>query len=206
MNDDDSNSSGGEVLGTGNDERIARLNAIADQADNDRAEELANVNDDGSTEPFRAAAEPEPEQEAAPEAETPKEPEERRYRLKVNGREVELTEAELVARAQKIESADEYLRQAAETKRRLEQTAAPPLTRKSFSVVKTRKIERSSALYKWALKKRPLPRCASCVSRLVLVHPSAGTTSVALLTNASPSTPRSIGSVPRSAMCGQTPF
>ena len=48
----------------------------------------------------------------------------KKYRLKVNGRELELTEEELIARAQKIEAADEYLRQAAEAKRRLEQPSA----------------------------------------------------------------------------------
>lgn len=121
-------------VGTGNDERIARLNAIADQADSDRAEEFANVNDDGSTEPFvveNAAAAPadedaEPEQaaDAAPADEEPAAAAERKYRIKVNGKELELTEAQLIERAQKIEAADEYLRQAAEARRKVEQQPA----------------------------------------------------------------------------------
>ena len=124
MNDETTDSE--EIVGTGNDDRIARLNAIADQTDSERADEFANVNDDGTTEPFTVEAQQTEEEqeeegvqaEAAPtDAEAPA----KKYRLKVNGRELELTEEELIARAQKIEAADEYLRQAAEAKRRLEQ-------------------------------------------------------------------------------------
>jgi len=114
MNDDDS--TGSDTVGTGNDERIARLNAIADQADTERAEELANVNDDGTTEPFKveAGAEEQPaattdgDEQPAPADEEPP----RRYKIKVNGKELELTEEELIARASKIEAADDYLRRA----------------------------------------------------------------------------------------------
>jgi hypothetical protein len=127
MNDETTDSE--EIVGTGNDDRIARLNAIADQTDSERADEFANVNDDGTTEPFTVEAQQTEEEqeeegvqaEAAPtDAEAPA----KKYRLKVNGRELELTEEELIARAQKIEAADEYLRQAAEAKRRLEQPSA----------------------------------------------------------------------------------
>lgn len=111
---------GSDVVGTGNDERIARLNAIADQADSERADELADVNDDGTTAPFKpdveAAADTEADPPAAPPTDTPAEPPaERKFRIKVNGREIELTEAELLARASKIEAADEYLRRAKES-------------------------------------------------------------------------------------------
>lgn len=128
MNDETTDSE--ETIGTGNDDRIAKLNAIADQTDSDRADEFANVNDDGTTEPFTVHAqqteegqgEEESQADTAPtDAEAPA----KKYRLKVNGRELELTEEELIARAQKIEAADEYLRQAAEAKRRLEQP--PPV-------------------------------------------------------------------------------
>lgn len=120
-----------EAIGTGNDERIARLNAIADQTDADRAEELANVNDDGSTEPFsvaqpdtEAVADAPSEEEVPAEEESAAEP--KRYKIKVNGKELELTEAQLIERAQKIEAADEYLRQAAEAKRRVAETESQP--------------------------------------------------------------------------------
>lgn len=123
----DENENTGEAVGTGNDERIARLNAIADSADADRAEELANINDDGTTEPFvvdAAPAETPAEEEETPSSSADEELE-KKYRIKVNGKEIELTEAELIARASKIEAADEYLRRAAEANRRVQEPAAP---------------------------------------------------------------------------------
>lgn len=118
---EDSNASG-ETVGTGNDERIARLNAIADQADSERSEDFANVNDDGTTEPFQVESKSSTEQadkeqaEQEPAAATPAEEPvaEKRYKIKVNGKELELTESELIARASKIEAADDYLRRAKE--------------------------------------------------------------------------------------------
>lgn len=130
MND---NEQASDTVGTGNEDRLALLSAIADQADAAREEELANVNDDGSTEPFKAdkpapaeedAAAPAAEESAPATEDPPAEP--KRYKLKVNGRELELTEQELIDRAQKIEAADDYLRQAAEAKRRAAEPAAPP--------------------------------------------------------------------------------
>jgi hypothetical protein len=91
MNDETTDSE--EAVGTGNDDRIARLNAIADQTDSERADEFANVNDDGTTEPFTVEAQQTEEEqeeegvqaEAAPtDAEAPA----KKYRLKVNGREL----------------------------------------------------------------------------------------------------------------------
>jgi hypothetical protein len=46
--------SGEEVIGTGNDARVARLNAIGDAVDRGRADELADVNDDETTTAFIA--------------------------------------------------------------------------------------------------------------------------------------------------------
>lgn len=138
MNEETDQQTGEESgVGTGNDDRIARLNAIADQTDADRAEEFANVNDDGSTEPYVVATTEQQDSESAPanteeqgastvdEETTAAAAEAKRYRIKVNGKELELTEAQLIERAQKIEAADEYLRQAAEARRKLEQIAKP---------------------------------------------------------------------------------
>jgi hypothetical protein len=135
MNEDEVNQSNDEqgVIGSSNDDRVARLNAIADQTDAGRADEFANVNDDGSTEPYTVAAEQaetddttvSDEQSTGDEAATSTSAEPKRYRIKVNGKELELTEAELIERAQKIEAADDYLRQAAEARRKLEQIARP---------------------------------------------------------------------------------
>lgn len=116
------------TIGTGNDDRLRLLDQINDSNDRARAEELANVNDDGSTEAFVApAVEGEEEGEpgtvaaapapAVPPAEPPApEP----TKIKVNGEEVVLT-PELIAKAQKIASADQYLEQA----RKSTTTAAP---------------------------------------------------------------------------------
>jgi hypothetical protein len=136
MSEDEVNQSSDqqETVGSSNDDRIARLNAIADQTDADRADEFANVNDDGSTEPYavvseqtetEAAADNEEQPIADAENESSDSAEPKRYRIKVNGKELELTEAQLIERAQKIEAADEYLRQAAEARRKLEQIARP---------------------------------------------------------------------------------
>ena len=121
------------AVGTGNDARVALLDSIADSADGIRAEELADINEDGSLTPFKApststeeaeAPAPAPEEETdTPAAEVVAEP--RKYRIKVNGKELELSEEEIIARVQKIESADEYLRQAAEAKRLATAEPAP---------------------------------------------------------------------------------
>lgn len=134
MNDEVNSTDTGDTVGTGNDERIARLNAIADQTDSERADDFANVNDDGTTEPFQVEKaqdqeEEQPEeQNEAPAAEAPSAEEpvaEKKYKLKVNGKELELTESELIARASKIEAADEYLRRAKERVAEVEQPARP---------------------------------------------------------------------------------
>jgi hypothetical protein len=114
----------GEVVGTENDARLALFNSIADNADRERAEELADINDDGSLTEFVAPAAEnvdvevaEPVTEAAPvEAQAPT-----KHKLKVNGREIELTFEEMRERAQKVESADMYLAEAA----RLRQALVP---------------------------------------------------------------------------------
>jgi hypothetical protein len=120
--EDDSTSSSGGAVGTGNDARLKLLSDINDQNDEDRADELALVNDDDTTEPFRAVAEEVVDEEVGKEVveevadeEVVEEP--KKFKIKVNGRELELTEEELIARAQKVESADQYLADAARSKR-----------------------------------------------------------------------------------------
>lgn len=100
--------------------RLAKEDAQAEAAERRQAEAAA-----------RAAQ----EQGAAPApAATP--PAERRHKIKVNGREIELTDAELIARASKVEAADEYLARAADLQR---QAAArlqtPPATGTTSSPV-----------------------------------------------------------------------
>ena len=130
----------GEVVGTGNDARLKFLAQINDQNDANLAEngDLADVNDDGTTTAFgkpetlsdeevtqreldRAAAEV--NQEPEEQTEQPK------HKIKVNGKELELTTEELVQRAQKVESADEYLKEASRKMREADSSkeVKPPL-------------------------------------------------------------------------------
>lgn len=115
--------SGGDAIGTGNDARVALLNQIGDQYDEIRAEELADITDDGKTEPFvvqkadgeqesldeptplvdEEAAAPAPEPEATPQMIT----------RKINGKEVTKSLEEWLVAASKVEAADEYLQEAA---------------------------------------------------------------------------------------------
>ena len=129
----------GEAVGTGNDARLKFLAQINDQNDGVLAEngDLADVNDDGTTTAFgkpetlsdeevtqreldRAAEEVNQEEE---QVEQPK------HKIKVNGKELELTTDELVQRAQKVESADTYLKEASQKLREAEakQVAKPAL-------------------------------------------------------------------------------
>jgi hypothetical protein len=128
----------GEVVGTGNDARLKFLAQINDQNDATLADngDLADVNDDGTTSAFgkpetlsdeevtqreldRAAAEVN-QDEHTEQDEQPK------HKIKVNGKELELTTDELIQRAQKVESADTYLKEASQKLRDAEAKEARP--------------------------------------------------------------------------------
>ncbi len=137
----------GETVGTGNDARIAMLNAINDQNDELQAADLADVNDDGTTAPFvarqpdgtetpladetvededttaaMAAVTAETEENNEPE---PAAPVVVKHKVKVNGVDREFTTDELIARASKVEAADAYLQEAARIRREAELSAQP---------------------------------------------------------------------------------
>lgn len=102
LNDDNE-----EVKGTLNDSKLSRLEEIANSAEEVRAQDLADMDqesmvDTSDTEPEEDVVEPEV-------AEPP------RHKLKVNGKEQEKTLEELIAIAQKVSAADEYLAQAKRT-------------------------------------------------------------------------------------------
>lgn len=101
----------GEAVGSLNDDRIAMLNGIADNADEIRAEEMQGIGPDDEEQPFNEEDEPSIEAQ-----ETPK------YKIKVNGKERELSIDELLATASKVEAADEYL---AYAKRQSEEVRQP---------------------------------------------------------------------------------
>lgn len=112
-------SAGSGAIGTGNDARLAMLAMINDANDAENAGELADVNEDGTTTPFLVADDEaeELQAEVPTEVEVPVEPAAKKFKIKVNGKDVELTEEELIARAQKVESADQYLADAARQRR-----------------------------------------------------------------------------------------
>lgn len=127
------------------DKRLALINAIADSADEARVEAKEFLPEDVETiksEPVEISAEtvpdlakgysdPENAEAAPPEPEVEStaviEPEAvRKFKIRVNGVERELTEEELVERAQKVENADLYLQQAANAvKQAIEAPALP---------------------------------------------------------------------------------
>lgn len=107
-----------EVVGNKNDDRLKQFAAIADSADALRVQEGEFVPDDN---PDPADEQP----EEVVEEEASEEPAARKFKLKVNGRELELTEDELIKRAQKVESADRYLADAAEALRKAQVSPDP---------------------------------------------------------------------------------
>lgn len=113
----------GNVVGNRNDARLALLNKINDNNDGSRGDELKDVNDDGSTSDFLIqTAEGETQALVDETVENPKDEdigegfvktEPSKFKIKVNGKEQELTQEELITRAQKVEAADQYLAEAA---------------------------------------------------------------------------------------------
>jgi type I site-specific restriction endonuclease len=127
----------GDVVGTNNDARLKILQQINDQNDASLAEngDLADVNDDGTTSAFTKEETLSDEEVTAKELQraedeanlTPEDqPEQPKHKIKVNGKELELTTDELVQRAQKVESADTYLKEATQKLRDAEANAAKP--------------------------------------------------------------------------------
>lgn len=125
-----------ESIGTGNDARLKILEQINDQNDAQLAEsgDLADIKDDGSTEPFKAAKTEELTDEQIAQRELDRAAEEAnqtpeegvKHKIKVNGKELELTTDELVERASKVEAADEYLKEASRKLREAEARESKP--------------------------------------------------------------------------------
>lgn len=140
MNDEPGDTGGtdsGETIGTGNDARVALLNRINDANDSAYAEDLADINDDGTTAPFVPEASSdleeqsqEPEGEVHAKAPVEEEaPKSQMVTLKINGREELVTLEDALSRAQKVSAADEYLQEAARERaaaRAAQHTPEPP--------------------------------------------------------------------------------
>lgn len=90
-----------------NRERLEHRNAIADQIDSNREEEFNAELDNGDDAPAEVVEDIDQDEPPVAEQEHKSE----RPKIKVNGVEMDLTD-ELIAKAQKIASADEYLRRA----------------------------------------------------------------------------------------------
>jgi hypothetical protein len=130
------------TVGSGNEDRLALMDRINNQNDRDNADQLALVNDDGSTEPF-VLDEPgneDPDKPVAvePALAAPVPPP--APKIKVDGQEVELT-PELIAKAQKIASADKYLQEAAEARKTA--TPTPPAATTDVTPPKDAPVDRS---------------------------------------------------------------
>jgi hypothetical protein len=149
-----------EVVGNQNNARVALLERMNDANDRERAEELMDVMDDGSTAEFvpapleaeegDAVAEPGAEPAEEPGVEPVAEPVAaapvQKIRIKVNGQEFDLTQEELIARAQKVTTADAYLAEAARIRREAEQRLAQSTTQTPAPVVETRSVDEERAL------------------------------------------------------------
>lgn len=122
----------GDTIGTGNDARLKMYNQIADNNDKGRAGEFFEEDEEGNRsglnlDELKIEDEEEPdgdetseEEEGEEEPESSAEPEKKpltsepkKYKIKVNGVEKEVDESWLVETAQKVDSADDYLREAA---------------------------------------------------------------------------------------------
>jgi hypothetical protein len=138
----------GTTIGNGGDDRINRLNALANSADKEREDQFVDIVDldKGITEKFvvdgvAGTSENDVESEQAridAEADTARQQAEKQEleeataagqevvlpTIKVHGKDVQLT-AELLDKAQKIAAADVYLQQAAEAKNAARSTTAP---------------------------------------------------------------------------------
>jgi hypothetical protein len=123
---EDSEEQASDTVGTGNDDRLEYIEQIADQADEVRPDDLEPydgcVADDAE---YRAKVEAEErgEEWIDPTYAAEEPPKPKTYSLKVNGKMLEVSEADLIARASKTAAADQYLADAAAARRQAEREA-----------------------------------------------------------------------------------
>jgi hypothetical protein len=130
-----SDTSGSDTVGTGNDARLALLNGINDANDAVHAEDLADINDDGTTSPFAAPTEDTEatsltddeassvtEEAQAEEAAAPAQ----MITRKINGKDVTKSLEDWLVTASKVEAADEYIQEAAALRKTAKKEATEP--------------------------------------------------------------------------------
>ena len=96
-------------------------NSGLEELRNKREQELLS---DG-VEPYKLEDEDEEELSIKDDSDEITPPSEVKHKIKVNGKEIELSYEELVAKAQKVEAADEYLRKAKETTENIQSSVIP---------------------------------------------------------------------------------
>ncbi len=115
-----------ETVGTRNEDRLKMFESIADGVDESRKDELADVvYEPVKKRGYKLAV----DDDGEVVGETPgklEKVDDKKYVLKVNGHEKEVSEAELLAIAQKVEAADEYLKQAKEAAERFDRMQITP--------------------------------------------------------------------------------
>lgn len=189
---------GDDVVGSGNDARLKMLDEINDR--NDRAlaaeGELKDVHEDGSTSNFAGNEENKTDEQVAAEELARAEEEANRqassegeegaqapakHKIKVNGKEIELTTEELIERAQKVEAADEYLKEA---KAKLRDTEAakpvskPAAPQPSNEDVAAKALERRRALVR-AIQMGTEEEAMAAIDQLQAINPSINKDDVA---------------------------
>lgn len=128
--------SGGDAIGTGNDARVAMLNSIGDSYDEIRSEDLADINDDGSTSEFKVQRPDGEEEDLAPEPVPPTpDPTEpapsdtaQMITRKINGKMVTKPLEDWLVDASKVNAADEYLQDAARIRKEAARFSEPEPT------------------------------------------------------------------------------
>jgi hypothetical protein len=152
-----------EAQGSGNDARVAMLNRINDMNDGHRADEMADVNDDGTTATFVSATLPVTDAEdadmvqaeldrlqAEANSSTTDDTDapliEEMFNIRVNGKDKTLTRTQMIAHAQKIEAADSYLAEASRIKRDAEIKAVQPVPSPNREVEQAAALEDRRAL------------------------------------------------------------
>lgn len=134
-NKDGNDLGGSDTVGTGNDARVQLLNQIGESSESNREGEFLEDDGHGGLKPVEAGAtttapEPAPTPASAPTEEL--------FTIRVNGQDVQVTRDELISRAQKVSSADQYLADAAEARRQaelLKNTSGPGLSKDDLAAV-----------------------------------------------------------------------
>jgi hypothetical protein len=187
----------GGAVGIVDQDRLDRLDQLADKAtaayggqepqtprelvnqpkDPDTGRFLSKDPEATATEPAAEEPAPEPVAEVVPEPIAAVEPAPvvQKHKIKVSGKELELTTEELIARAQKVEAADDYLRQAAQVYKSTKEPAPEPKAPAS--------VEEDDAALARAIQTGTEQEAVAAIQKM-RARPSASTDDVLRIVNA----------------------